>query len=206
MEDHELDLLKALRVSMQLAIDATSFFRSTKLISVFFYFNVDIFILDVASLKEAKAVVKKKYCLANPILFAGPTEADIYRNALLEKLLMESRVYESAEEITKREEILLRDEQTVQVGAICHVHSLRYKSAPYVECIAYSPATVGYIDSINIVHRRAGPPLEYVNLGKLQNLPNFKDMGHDVSDTLHSSAMTIASTNGASCPNTSTST
>nr|GEU47176.1 nuclear poly(A) polymerase 4-like [Tanacetum cinerariifolium] len=84
-----------------------------------------IFILDVASLKkEAKAVVKKKYCLANLILFDGPTEVDIYRNALLEKLLMESGVYESAEEITKREEILLRDKQTVQVGAICHVHSL----------------------------------------------------------------------------------
>nr|GEU70856.1 hypothetical protein [Tanacetum cinerariifolium] len=40
----------------------------------------------------------------------------------------------------------------------------------------------------------------------VQNLPNFKDMGHAVSDALHSSAMTIASTTGASCPNTLTST
>ncbi|PWA43573.1 Nucleotidyltransferase, class I, C-terminal-like protein [Artemisia annua] len=57
---------------------------------------------------EVAAAVKKKYGVANPISFAGPTEADIHRNALLEKLLMESGVYETAEETVRREEILRR--------------------------------------------------------------------------------------------------
>ncbi|GKD68817.1 hypothetical protein Tco_1322907, partial [Tanacetum coccineum] len=61
--------------------------------------------------EEEEAAVKKKYGVANPISFAGPTEADVHRNALLEKLLMESGVYESAEEIAKREEILRRLDQ-----------------------------------------------------------------------------------------------
>nr|GEZ97887.1 nuclear poly(A) polymerase 4-like [Tanacetum cinerariifolium] len=73
MEDHEVDLQQAIRAN--------------------------ILILDVTSLKkEEEANVKKKYCLANPISFDGPTEADIHMNANFEKLLMESEVYESAEE------------------------------------------------------------------------------------------------------------
>ncbi|GKE43882.1 nuclear poly(A) polymerase 4-like protein [Tanacetum coccineum] len=77
----------------------------------------DILILDVTLLKkEDEAAVKKKYSVANPVSFVGPTEADIHRNALFEKLLMESGVYESAEEIAKREEILLRVEQ---VNTMC---------------------------------------------------------------------------------------
>ncbi|GKA13463.1 nuclear poly(A) polymerase 4-like protein [Tanacetum coccineum] len=77
-----------------------------------FYFNVDILILGIAPLKkEEEDAVKKKYSLANPISFSGPTGADIHRNALFRKLLMKSGVYESAKEIAKREEILLRIEQ-----------------------------------------------------------------------------------------------
>ncbi|GKD29898.1 nuclear poly(A) polymerase 4-like protein [Tanacetum coccineum] len=56
--------------------------------------------------KEQEAAVKKEYGVANPISFSGPTEADIHTNALLERLLMKSAVYESAEEMAKREEIL----------------------------------------------------------------------------------------------------
>nr|GFB52443.1 nuclear poly(A) polymerase 4-like [Tanacetum cinerariifolium] len=90
-----------------------------------------IFILDVASLKkEANAVVKKKYCLANLILFVGPTEPDIYRNALLEKLLMEYEVYESAKEITKREEILLRIGSNSDVEEQCQQHGTGRRHMP----------------------------------------------------------------------------
>ncbi|KAI3700257.1 hypothetical protein L2E82_44878 [Cichorium intybus] len=44
----------------------------------------------------------------NPISYAGPTEADLHRNALLEKLLMDSGIYESTEETARREEVLRR--------------------------------------------------------------------------------------------------
>ncbi|GJV58674.1 hypothetical protein Tco_1464774 [Tanacetum coccineum] len=56
-----------------------------------FLLSRDFLILDVTPLKE-EAVVKKKYGAANRVSFAGLTEYDIYRNSLLEQLLMESRV------------------------------------------------------------------------------------------------------------------
>nr|XP_043627354.1 nuclear poly(A) polymerase 2-like [Erigeron canadensis] len=61
-----------------------------------------------------KAEVKKKYGVMNPISYAGPSEADINRNAMLEKLLMESGVYESTEETAKREEVLRRLDQIIK--------------------------------------------------------------------------------------------
>ncbi|GKD10663.1 hypothetical protein Tco_1190348, partial [Tanacetum coccineum] len=48
-------------------------------------------ILEVTPLKE-EAVVMKKYGATNRVSFAGPTESEIYRNSLLEQLLMESGV------------------------------------------------------------------------------------------------------------------
>lgn len=61
-----------------------------------------------------KADGKKKYGVMNPISYAGPTEADIHRNALLEKLLMESGIYESMEETARREEVLRRLDQIIK--------------------------------------------------------------------------------------------
>ncbi|CAI9277316.1 unnamed protein product [Lactuca saligna] len=61
-----------------------------------------------------KAEVKKKYGVMNPISYAGPTEADLHRNALLEKLLMESGIYESMEETARREEVLRRLDQIIK--------------------------------------------------------------------------------------------
>ncbi|GJZ27362.1 hypothetical protein Tco_0571615 [Tanacetum coccineum] len=54
---------------------------------IVFYYNVDFLILDVTPLKE-EAVVMKKYGATNRVSFAGPTESEIYRNSLLEQLLM----------------------------------------------------------------------------------------------------------------------
>nr|GEW78147.1 nuclear poly(A) polymerase 4-like isoform X2 [Tanacetum cinerariifolium]GEW78265.1 nuclear poly(A) polymerase 4-like isoform X2 [Tanacetum cinerariifolium] len=51
-------------------------------------YSIYFLILDVTPLKE-EAVLKKKYGATNPVSFAGPP---IYRNSLLEQLLMESGV------------------------------------------------------------------------------------------------------------------
>ncbi|GJT57466.1 hypothetical protein Tco_0992520 [Tanacetum coccineum] len=53
--------------------------------------SLDFLILDVTPLKE-EAVMKKKYGEANRVSFVRPTESNIYRNSLLEQLLMESKV------------------------------------------------------------------------------------------------------------------
>ncbi|GJY14854.1 hypothetical protein Tco_0385276 [Tanacetum coccineum] len=106
IEDHEVDLQQALRMSMQLAIDATSFLRSNEVFP-----NRYRAIIEALNSSGGEGSVNKKNSLANPISFSGPTGADIHRNALFRKLLMKSGVYESAKEIAKREEILLRIEQ-----------------------------------------------------------------------------------------------
>ncbi|GKV10004.1 hypothetical protein SLEP1_g21431 [Rubroshorea leprosula] len=56
----------------------------------------------------------KKYGITKPISLAGPAEADIQRNAELEKFLMESGLYESKEEAARREEVLGRISQIVK--------------------------------------------------------------------------------------------
>ncbi|KAF5748279.1 Poly(A) polymerase 1 isoform 2 [Tripterygium wilfordii] len=48
----------------------------------------------------------KKYGITKPISLAGPTEADSQRNSELQKFLIDSGLYESREEATKREEVL----------------------------------------------------------------------------------------------------
>ncbi|KAJ0608735.1 putative polynucleotide adenylyltransferase [Helianthus annuus] len=56
----------------------------------------------------------KKYGVVEPISYAGPTEADIHRNAMLEKLLRDSGVYEGEEETARREEVLRRLDQIIK--------------------------------------------------------------------------------------------
>ncbi|KAL8209844.1 hypothetical protein R6Q57_006576 [Mikania cordata] len=56
----------------------------------------------------------KKYGVMKPISYAGPTEVDMHRNALLEKLLRDSGVYEVAEETAKREEVLRHLDQIIK--------------------------------------------------------------------------------------------
>nr|GFC93910.1 nuclear poly(A) polymerase 4-like isoform X1 [Tanacetum cinerariifolium] len=65
---------------------------------------------------EEEAAVKKKYGVANPISFAGPTETDVHRNALLVFENYLSPQILSAEEIAKREEILRRLDQYSRKG------------------------------------------------------------------------------------------
>ncbi|GKV03482.1 hypothetical protein SLEP1_g15772 [Rubroshorea leprosula] len=48
----------------------------------------------------------KNHGITQPISLAGPTDVDIQRNAELEKLLVDSGLYESKEEAAKREEVL----------------------------------------------------------------------------------------------------
>ncbi|XP_020536523.1 nuclear poly(A) polymerase 4 isoform X2 [Jatropha curcas] len=56
----------------------------------------------------------KRYGITRPISLAGPTEADLHRNAELEKFLVDSGLYESKEKTMKREEVLGRIDQIVK--------------------------------------------------------------------------------------------
>ncbi|XVF48598.1 hypothetical protein PTKIN_Ptkin03bG0203000 [Pterospermum kingtungense] len=56
----------------------------------------------------------KKYGITKPISLAGPSEADIQRNTELEKFFIQSGLYESKEEATKREEVLGHITETVK--------------------------------------------------------------------------------------------
>ncbi|EXB60284.1 Poly(A) polymerase [Morus notabilis] len=56
----------------------------------------------------------KKYGITKPISFAGPTDADLQRNVELEKFLIDSGLYESKEETSKREEVLGRITEIVK--------------------------------------------------------------------------------------------
>ncbi|XP_057773155.1 nuclear poly(A) polymerase 4-like isoform X1 [Salvia miltiorrhiza] len=56
----------------------------------------------------------KQWGVAKPLSLAGPIDADIQRNRELEKFLVESELYESAEESAKREAVLARLKQIVK--------------------------------------------------------------------------------------------
>ncbi|XP_076932598.1 nuclear poly(A) polymerase 2-like isoform X1 [Bidens hawaiensis] len=62
----------------------------------------------------SQAAQVNKYGVMDPISRAGPTAVDIRRNALLEQLLRDSRVYEGPEETAKREEVLRRLDQIIK--------------------------------------------------------------------------------------------
>ncbi|KAJ8555507.1 hypothetical protein K7X08_013003 [Anisodus acutangulus] len=49
---------------------------------------------------------RKKYGVTKPLSLAGPTDADLQRNAALEKFLKDLELYESEEETARREEVL----------------------------------------------------------------------------------------------------
>ncbi|MCD7447869.1 Nuclear poly(A) polymerase 4 [Datura stramonium] len=66
------------------------------------------------SLSGSAASPPKKYGVTKPLSLAGPTEADLQRNAALEKFLRESQLYESEEETARREEVLRRLEEIVK--------------------------------------------------------------------------------------------
>ncbi|XP_078177094.1 nuclear poly(A) polymerase 4-like isoform X2 [Carex rostrata] len=53
----------------------------------------------------------KQYGITNPLSFAGPTNADRQRTSELEKFLVEAGLYESVEEDTKRNDVLLEIER-----------------------------------------------------------------------------------------------
>ncbi|KAK6772993.1 hypothetical protein RDI58_028231 [Solanum bulbocastanum] len=65
------------------------------------------------SLSES-AAPPMKYGVTKPLSLAGPTEADLQRNAELEKVLRESILYESEEETARREEVLQRLDEIVK--------------------------------------------------------------------------------------------
>ncbi|XP_015061064.1 nuclear poly(A) polymerase 4 isoform X4 [Solanum pennellii] len=69
------------------------------------------------SLSESVAPPTMKYGITKPLSLAGPTEADLQRNAELEKFLRESELYESEEETARREEVLRRLDQVHGPGA-----------------------------------------------------------------------------------------
>ncbi|XP_047251306.1 nuclear poly(A) polymerase 4 isoform X8 [Capsicum annuum] len=56
----------------------------------------------------------KKYGVTKPLSLAGPTDADLQRNATLEKFLKESELYESEEETARREQVLHQLDQIVK--------------------------------------------------------------------------------------------
>ncbi|KAK3030205.1 hypothetical protein RJ639_038715, partial [Escallonia herrerae] len=63
--------------------------------------------------QPAPAAVNK-HGVTKPISLAGPTEADLQRNAELEKFLMESGLYESEEENERREDVLRHIDKIVK--------------------------------------------------------------------------------------------
>ncbi|XP_049397781.1 nuclear poly(A) polymerase 4 isoform X5 [Solanum stenotomum] len=69
------------------------------------------------SLSESASPPPKKYGVTKPLSLAGPTEADLQRNAELEKFLRESELYESEEETARREEVLRRLDEVHGPGA-----------------------------------------------------------------------------------------
>ncbi|KAI8531032.1 hypothetical protein RHMOL_Rhmol11G0106100 [Rhododendron molle] len=64
--------------------------------------------LDGSSPPPAAPVTAKKYGVTKPISVAGPTEVDFQRNTELEKLLIDSGLYENNEDAAKREAVLGR--------------------------------------------------------------------------------------------------
>ncbi|XP_058189793.1 nuclear poly(A) polymerase 4 isoform X2 [Rhododendron vialii] len=70
--------------------------------------------LDGSSPPPAAPVTAKKYGVTKPISVAGPTEVDFQRNTDLEKLLIDSGLYESNEDAAKREAVLGRIEEVVK--------------------------------------------------------------------------------------------
>lgn len=62
----------------------------------------------------SQAQPPKRYGITKPISVAGPTEADLHRNAELEKSLVDLGLYESREEAVKREEVLGKIDQIVK--------------------------------------------------------------------------------------------
>ncbi|KMT18094.1 hypothetical protein BVRB_2g032820 [Beta vulgaris subsp. vulgaris] len=63
---------------------------------------------------SSSSSVAKKHGINKPISLAGPTEADLMRNAELGKFLIDSGLYESEEEGEKREEVLNRIREIVK--------------------------------------------------------------------------------------------
>ncbi|XP_015061062.1 nuclear poly(A) polymerase 4 isoform X2 [Solanum pennellii] len=79
--------------------------------------NILSLMVSSESLSESVAPPTMKYGITKPLSLAGPTEADLQRNAELEKFLRESELYESEEETARREEVLRRLDQVHGPGA-----------------------------------------------------------------------------------------
>ncbi|KAF7127702.1 hypothetical protein RHSIM_Rhsim11G0049600 [Rhododendron simsii] len=70
--------------------------------------------LDGSSPPAPALVTAKKYGVTKPISVAGPTEVDFQRNTELEKLLIDSGLYENNEDAAKREAVLGRIEELLK--------------------------------------------------------------------------------------------
>nr|GMD48861.1 nuclear poly(A) polymerase 4-like isoform X3 [Ipomoea batatas] len=66
------------------------------------------------SLASAPPPPPKQYGLTKPLSLSGPSEADLQRNAELEKFLRDSGAYEKEEEAAKGEEVLCKLDQIVK--------------------------------------------------------------------------------------------
>ncbi|XP_031125822.1 nuclear poly(A) polymerase 4-like isoform X1 [Ipomoea triloba] len=67
------------------------------------------------TLPPSMEVAPRNYGVTRPLSLAGPSEADIHRNAALEKFLRDSGLYESEEETARREEVLRKLDQIVKL-------------------------------------------------------------------------------------------
>ncbi|CAK9159360.1 unnamed protein product, partial [Ilex paraguariensis] len=64
--------------------------------------------------QQPPALKPKQYGVTKPISLAGPTEADIQRSRKLEKCLSDAGLYESPDEVSKREDVFGRIKQIVK--------------------------------------------------------------------------------------------
>ncbi|KAL0319313.1 UNVERIFIED_CONTAM: Nuclear poly(A) polymerase 4 [Sesamum angustifolium] len=110
----------------------------------------------------------KQWGVTRPLSLAGPSDADIQRNRELEKFLVDSGLYESAEEAAKREEVLGRLKQIVK-NWVKELTRLRGYTDQMVEdanavIFTFGSYRLGYSHALNILHSNLGAENEYMDL------------------------------------------
>ncbi|XP_059657131.1 nuclear poly(A) polymerase 4-like isoform X2 [Cornus florida] len=79
-----------------------------------FFSGTEMVVSERSSPTPPQPAAAKEYGVTKPISLAGPTEADLHRNAELKKFLIKSMLYESKEDSKSREDVMQRIDQIVK--------------------------------------------------------------------------------------------
>lgn len=126
--------------------------------------------------RRQPAAAVKSYGVTNPISVAGPTEADLIRNAQLEKLLMSSGLYESKEETSRREEVLRRIDGIVK----CWVKQLTRQKGYTDQMVEDANAVVRTFGSYRLGVHSPGADMDTLCIG-----PSYVNREEDFFIILH---------------------